>query len=285
MSKDQPKVVVCLPCYNAELFIKRTLESLKNQTYSNFTVLLSDDKSTDQTVSLINSLVGTDERFHLIEQKQNLGWIDHVDFLLEQASGEGKYTFIMPHDDTIEMSYVAKLVEALENNPAAVLSFSDMNFNDREPSEIASYTALGEVKSRLKRLEKLLEREQLWWIAYRGMMRADLIQEIIPSQKNLLGNREYAADWFLLIRLAMFGEFVRVPEVLYTKYYHENNKSHSFKHTHLNHLSNLLTFFVMLFRSHIEWNEKLKLQIKIIQNSIKRLVLMTGVGNFLIKKK
>lgn len=276
MSKNQPKVVVCLPCYNAELFIKRTLESLKKQTYSNFKVFVSDDKSTDQTVSLIKSLVGTDERFQLIEQKQNLGWIDNVDFLLEKAASEGKYTFIMPHDDVIESSYIAKLVEALENNPDAVLSFSDMNFNDRNPSKVASYTAMGKVKSRLKRLEKLLEKEKLWWIAYRGLMRADLIPEIIPSQKNLFGNREYAADWFLLIRLAMFGEFVRVPEVLYTKYYHENNKSHSFKHNHLNYFGNLATVFVMIFRSPLRWSEMLYLQLKILEYAAKRVIIMSG---------
>lgn len=283
MAKAVPRVIACLPCYNAEPFIKRTLSCLKQQTYPNFRVIISDDCSTDNTVSVIKSFISDDDRFHLIQQEQNLGWIDNVDFLLEKAANEGTYIFIMPHDDTIEKNYIQKLVTALEDNQAAVLAFSDMNFNDRDSSEVASYTVQEGIKDRINRVKILLKRKQLWWTAYRGMMRSDVVEKIIPSQKNLLGNNEYAADWYLLIRLAMHGEFVRIPDVLYTKYYHEKNKSHTFKHSHLNYFGNLVTVFVMMFRSPLTWNEMVKLQLKILEYATKRAIIMTGVYS-LIKK-
>ncbi len=285
MTEAQPNVIVCLPCYHAEKFIERTLTSLKQQNYSNFKVLISDDGSTDNTASIIKSFISDDDRFFFIQQKQNLGWVDNVDFLLEKAASEGKYTFIMPHDDTIEKDYIRKLVAALEENPSAVLAFSDMNlhFHFKENSEISRYTLQEGVTNRLDRIKIFLKRRQLWSTPYRGMIRTEVVKNILPSQKNLFGRKDYAADWFYLIRLAMYGEFLRVPEVLYHKYYHESNTSSTFRSTHKNYFGNLTTAFLMFFRSSLNWDEKIKLQIKILEYAAKRVIIMMGVYS-LIKK-
>lgn len=285
MSEVHPTVIVCLPCYNAESFIKRTLGSLKVQNYPNFRVFISDDGSTDTTVSIIESSIFDDDRFLLIQQKKNLGWIDNVDFLLEKAASEGIYTFIMPHDDTIEKDYIRKLAAALDENPSAVLAFSDMylHFNLKENTEISRYTVQEGAANRVDRIKLFLKRRQLWSTPYRGMIRTEVVKNILPSQKNIFGRKEYAADWFYLIKLAMHGEFLRVPEVLYHKYYHGSNTSSTFRSTHKNYFGNLFTAFLMMFRSPLKWDEMLILQLKILEYAVKRVIIMTGIYS-LIKK-
>lgn len=285
MTEDYPPVIVCLPCYNAEPFIERTLRSLKQQSYPNFRVFISDDGSTDNTSSIIQSFISDDDRFLFISQENNAGWVENVDFLLEKAAGEGKYAFVMPHDDTIETEYITKLVDALEKNPSAVLAFSDMelHFHFREDTEISRYTLLEGVKNRVDRVKVLLKRRQLWSTPYRGVIRTKVIPQMIPSQQNLFGRKDYAADWFYLIRLAIFGEFLRVPEVLYHKYYHESNTSSKFRPTDKNYFGNLVSAFVMFFHSPLKWNEKLKLQLKIVEYALKRVIVMAGMHS-LIKR-
>lgn len=280
MSTAHPKVVACLPCYNAETFIERTLRCLKKQTYPNFSVIISDDGSTDNTVSVIKSFISDDDRFLLIQQKKNLGWIDNVDFLLDKASDHGKYTFIMPHDDQIENNYIEKLTASLEMNPTAVLAFSDLKFYHSGNSVVIRYTIQQGVTGRKKRLKLLLQRKQMWWTGYRGMIKSDVVKKIIPSQKNIFGSEDYSADWYLLIRLAMYGEFIRVPEVLYKKYFYQNNVSLRHQRSLINYFATFVTAFFMMFRSPISWREMITFQWVILKQVLGYMFEQSGAYTF-----
>ena len=62
------KVSVVIPVHNAEKFITPAVESIKNQTYTDFEILLVDDGSTDESGSIIDALAAEDERirvFHI----------------------------------------------------------------------------------------------------------------------------------------------------------------------------------------------------------------------------
>lgn len=65
------EVTVFIPCYNAELFIREAIESILNQTFQQFEILVIDDCSTDGSVSIIESI--NDDRIRLIRNEQNLG--------------------------------------------------------------------------------------------------------------------------------------------------------------------------------------------------------------------
>lgn len=64
---DKPFFSVVLPLYNKEKYIKRTLESVLNQTFSNFEVLVIDDGSTDKSCEIVESI--NDSRIRLIRQE------------------------------------------------------------------------------------------------------------------------------------------------------------------------------------------------------------------------
>lgn len=280
-----PKVIACLPAYNAEKFIEKTLECLKKQTYPNFEVFISDDCSTDNTVSVVTSSIVDDDRFLLIQQPRNLGWMDNIDFLLERASDHGIYTFIMPHDDQIEKNYIEKLTDSLEINPTAVLAFSDLHFYHKGKRSVISYTIQEGVTDRKKRLKLLLKRKQMWWTGYRGMIKSEVVKKIIPSQKNIFGSKDYSADWYLLIRLAMYGEFIRVPEVLYNKYFYQNNVSLSHQQSRINYYATFATAFVIMFHSPIRWSEKLTLQWVILKQALAYTFEQSGAYSFIRKLK
>ena len=63
----------------------------------------------------------------------------------------------------------------------------------------------------------MVARPETWWVPNRGLFRASAFAEVGGIHPNEQG--EYSADWTWLLSLSILGEFVRVPQVLCTKYY------------------------------------------------------------------
>jgi glycosyltransferase involved in cell wall biosynthesis len=209
-----PLVVACVATWNGESFIKDALASLAAQTHPNLRVLVSDDASTDGTAAICEGFARSDPRFSFARQPERLGWIGNVNALLRAARGD--YLFLVSHDDVVEPTYVARLVDALENRPAAVLAYSDMAFIDLNgTAEIQRYLDLDRVEARRSRVYRMLRHRGPWWIPYRGVFRADAVMHIEGLRPHLAG--EFSADWPWLVHMALLGEFVRVPEVLYRR--------------------------------------------------------------------
>lgn len=93
MTKESPLVSVVVPIYNAETFIKRTLDSILTQTYTNIEVLVVDDGSLDGTADILKSFVQKDSRVKLLQQA-NAGVAAARNLAIEKSSGE----YIAPID-------------------------------------------------------------------------------------------------------------------------------------------------------------------------------------------
>jgi teichuronic acid biosynthesis glycosyltransferase TuaG len=66
-------ISIITPTYNSEEYIAFTIESILNQSYKNWELLITDDCSSDNTVSIINSFISKDDRIHLYQFDNNLG--------------------------------------------------------------------------------------------------------------------------------------------------------------------------------------------------------------------
>lgn len=73
MSDAQPLVSIVVPVYNAERFIHDTIETVLNQTYTNWELLLVDDCSTDGSVKVIKTYITKDKRIKLLSNPSNAG--------------------------------------------------------------------------------------------------------------------------------------------------------------------------------------------------------------------
>ena len=113
MDLKEPLISVILPVYNVEKYILEAINSILNQTIKDFELLVIDDCSIDNTVSIIENII--DDRIILVKKESNKGLIDSLNLGFKMA--KGKYISRMDGDDISVPERFEKQVKVLVNNP------------------------------------------------------------------------------------------------------------------------------------------------------------------------
>lgn len=117
-----------MPVYNGERFIKAAIESILNQTFTNFELIILNDGSTDKTLSIIKSF--SDPRIRLIQNDEKSG-LAHIRNKAIAAS-RGEYIALLDSDDISYSNRLQKQVDFLNSNPqhCLVSSWTDIINSD-----------------------------------------------------------------------------------------------------------------------------------------------------------
>jgi glycosyltransferase involved in cell wall biosynthesis len=110
-----PKVSVIVPNYNHAKFLNQRLDSIFNQTYQDFEVILLDDCSTDNSIEILKQYASDKKVSHFVANNENSGspfkqWQKGI----ELASGD--YIWIAESDDTADLNFLETLLKALNAN-------------------------------------------------------------------------------------------------------------------------------------------------------------------------
>ena len=107
------KVSVIIPTYNREATLKRAVESVLNQTYTDFELIIVDDGSTDNTRQLVENI--HDDRITYYYVKINSGAAAARNYGIERA--EGEYIAFQDSDDYWHSDKLEKQMKVMESNP------------------------------------------------------------------------------------------------------------------------------------------------------------------------
>ena len=116
-----PKISIIMGVYNAQKYLKRSIDSIIWQTYSNWEFVICDDGSVDDTVKIIEDF--NDPRIILLKNKVNHGLGQALNRCIEKSSG--KYIARQDADDFSFFDRFKRQVEYLENNPEVDIIGSD----------------------------------------------------------------------------------------------------------------------------------------------------------------
>lgn len=123
--KKEPQISVIMPFYNSKDYIYQTINSVLNQTYPYFELLIIDDGSKDkESLDLLNKLEQLDDRIKVFHKK-NGGLASARDFGVKKSSEETKYIFILDDDDLIDKTYFETAYLTLETNKDASWAYGD----------------------------------------------------------------------------------------------------------------------------------------------------------------
>jgi teichuronic acid biosynthesis glycosyltransferase TuaG len=107
-------VSIITPSYNSEKFISETIQSVQNQTYKNWELLIVDDFSQDKTVKIIKEFSKNDNRISVIELPENLGTGNARNTALKVA--KGRFIAFLDSDDLWKPNKLEKQVDFLLKN-------------------------------------------------------------------------------------------------------------------------------------------------------------------------
>ena len=91
------KVSVITPSYNSEKYIRQTIESVQNQTFKNWEMIVVDDCSSDNTCEIVAKMAMEDDRIRLYRQKKNSGAAKARNLALELSTG--RFVAYLDSDD------------------------------------------------------------------------------------------------------------------------------------------------------------------------------------------
>ncbi|MDC1136989.1 glycosyltransferase family A protein, partial [Nitrosopumilus sp.] len=117
---SNPKLTIGMPVYNGELFIKKAIESILDQTFTDFELIISNNSSTDSTEKICQDFIDKDNRIQIHTQKKNIGIHRNFNFLLSKAKGE--YFAWAAVDDYLDNDFMEKNLKILESDKSVVSS-------------------------------------------------------------------------------------------------------------------------------------------------------------------
>ena len=199
-----PKISVIIPIYNVEKYLRRCLDSVKNQTFTDWQAICVIDGSPDKSGEIAEEYAKKDKRFVVIH-KSNAGVSAARNDGIKKATGE--YIHFMDSDDIIDIDYYEKMLENADNADIVCSGFvsnSKYSPNVVYGKKRTLYTLFGKLF-----WSQALVRSFVW----RYLFKTDFIKKNRLSFDTSLISQEDAV--FLLQALEVSKKMVLVPNVNY----------------------------------------------------------------------
>ena len=200
MSARTPLVSILVPAYNAARFLPGLCQSIQAQTYPHYEVVIGDDGSSDDTVSVMAPFL-QDSRFQVLRWQPNRGLATGMAVLY--AAVRGEYWCTIGSDDLFHPSFLEKRVELMESNPQAFLVHGQVELIDESGGPVQNRPGELNLPAQLRpprSLEVLLQHDVINATSVMG--RSSVTRQVLPF---FHWEWEYSPDWFLWILHAATG--------------------------------------------------------------------------------
>lgn len=125
-----PQLTACLLVYNHAHLIKQVIQNILDQSYSNFTLIISDDCSNDNSYEIAKSFEKIDSRVKVVKTFKNLGMAGNANFAISLAKSE--YIALLHHDDILSNNAFEEWLTCIKNNDNIAFVFNDYKTNFSE---------------------------------------------------------------------------------------------------------------------------------------------------------
>ena len=208
MGDNKPMVSVGMPVYNGEKYLENALDSLLEQDYENFELIISDNASTDSTPEICRAFAAKDGRVRYSRNEMNVGAVKNFNRVFEMSSG--KYFMWAGSHDLWHPTMLSRCVSLLEQDESVVVSYPQAVRVDHEGNPINEETDRLDTRG-LVAADRCVQTIYNFGSCHAvyGVMRAETLRGI-GGFVNVWG-----PDGLLLTELSLRGTFAQVPEPLF----------------------------------------------------------------------
>jgi glycosyltransferase involved in cell wall biosynthesis len=128
-------VSIVMATYNGERFLRKQVESILKQTYSNFELIVVDDGSNDKTLSILQEFATHDERIKIFPSNENIGFVANFERGLKLT--KGFFIAFSDQDDIFRHEKIEVMANVLRNSDADLV-ISDLKLIDEEGETISN---------------------------------------------------------------------------------------------------------------------------------------------------
>jgi len=215
MSQKNPKVSIVMPVRNAGSFVMEAVQSIQDQTFCNWELIIVDDASTDNTPNIIKNLADEDKRIRILRNIERMGPSESANIAISKAGGE--FIARMDADDVSLPNRLNSQIKFLLENKKAVAVGGQCIVIDKTGKEIG------------KKMFPVEARD----IKSMIFISVPLQQPTLMVSKSLLpknffwyeGALDVAEEVDLLFRLFKYGDICNLPEFVLRYRIHGENTS------------------------------------------------------------
>jgi glycosyltransferase involved in cell wall biosynthesis len=207
-----------LPVYNGENFVAEAMKCVLSQTFTDWELIISDNASTDRTVSICREFADRDRRIRVYESRQNLGVSRNYNRVFQLSRGQ--YFKWITHDDLFGAEFIESCIEELGKDDRTVLVFPKLVYVDAAGRPLASQhmsdlSIIGPTPE--SRVSQLMELESqgtdIFWSQF-GLMRRHILED------THLMDLYNGSDQTLLMEIAIRGNSKQVARELFFRREH-----------------------------------------------------------------
>ncbi len=216
-----PRVSIGMPVYNGEEFIAEAIESLLNQSFTDFELLIADNASTDRTPEICREFAARDSRIRWMPSPENRGAAWNFNRLFFES--QGQYFKWSAADDICAPTLIQKCMDVLDNNPDVVLCHCRTSKIDANSEKIGQYDLDNSLDVANPVIHKRFRAQIL--PRHSCVHVFGLIRREILARTPLIGPY-VSSDRVLLAELSLYGPHHVIPEYLFARRHHEMTSIH-----------------------------------------------------------
>jgi glycosyltransferase involved in cell wall biosynthesis len=249
-----PKVTVILPNYNHQDYIEERIESILNQDFDDFELIILDDASTDKSTEKIRKFLNDTRVKEFVVNDQNSG-STFIQWEKGLQKAQGEYIWIAESDDVADKRFLSELITILDNHPKIGVAFCPSTWIDEQSIKILEPDH--EVNEDLWQGNYLIQNDflagNLIYNASSAVFRKNLVNKISFSQINEF---KYTGDWLFWVQLVSDVQVKRIGKRLNYFRRHANNVSFKSERSGLQFIEGIKIALDIFKTNPIPWLKK-----------------------------
>lgn len=210
-------ITILLPTYNGEKYLEEQINSILNQSYSDFSLVISDDGSSDNTRKILKTFESKDKRIQVFYHQKNKGFLKNFEFLCKKVTTP--YCMFSDQDDVWKPTKIEKMLNYIKKTKSALV-YCDMEITDKNLNIL--FPSFHKHMNKEKKCEKyndfdLLKLENV--VSGCSMIvKSEIIKQALPFPEGII-----IYDWWISLIATQNGKVSYLNESLQYYRQHENN--------------------------------------------------------------